>query len=288
MPDDVAHGRAPTADDQRWLAAGEQLRPHLSLVRAADGARYVVSTVVLVGTLVAGLGVFALDAASSRAVLVPGGLSLLASTAAVVVALSAVVSRSRRLAPEDLVAVKAFYQAELGRTRRAGKAGVLLVASVILAAVAGTVTLVGRATAGPSLSATLVAVTGRAATAEATLRDGRAEDRAEITIRCDGAVAAVAYGVAGSDGTVTMHATTPDLVHAAGCTALVVVRRGGHHRRGATAPPPLTGAGASPPGVASACMRSANTTDALPAQTGRAGGGAHGRPRPGPRPRSAG
>jgi len=208
MPSGRSVGREPTVDDLRWLRAGEDLQPQKSLARAADSARYVVTTVALLGTLVAGLGVLALDRQTGPLVATAGGVALVAAAAAVAVALTAVVSRTRSLAPEDVAAVRAWYSDELRRTGRAGLAGVLLVVSVVSAAVAGGAEVVQRVTAGPSVTLDSTTTVGGATLADVTT-DADEGDRVDATLTCRGQVVARAKGLAGADGRVRLRMTAP-------------------------------------------------------------------------------
>ncbi|MBP0455713.1 hypothetical protein J5Y04_40260 [Kitasatospora sp. RG8] len=131
-------GRDPTDATRRWQEAAKELAPEKAAPRVAAHAKFVVTTVALVGTALSAVGLVSADRIShqdaAQALAVSAaGVALLA----VVMALYTVVPRLGRVNLDDLATVRRWYEKELRRGFWAALAGWLLVLAVVLAGVAG-------------------------------------------------------------------------------------------------------------------------------------------------------
>jgi hypothetical protein len=136
--------RGPSPAALRWKAAAAELAPEKSLARVATNSKYMIATVTVVGSALTGLGLVGASTLSTHPQ--AGFLAAIAvvlAGAAVVLALSTLVLRSRPVNLENLAAVKQWYADEFGRAKFVRWAGILLVLAVITALSAGlTATLV--------------------------------------------------------------------------------------------------------------------------------------------------
>src|SRR5664279_6193822 len=132
-----------TASDRFWRAAAADLAPDKSLARINDKAKQVVTSVTLVGTLLAGFGLIA-----------PGtlplpplarGLAVAAVITAVVAIALALVSLLLRFTPAirpgNVVEVESWYRSQFHRASLVVAAGWALIAALVFAAAAATLTL---------------------------------------------------------------------------------------------------------------------------------------------------
>ncbi len=137
----TAVGEAVSREDLTWREAAAELAPAKSLARVEDRAKQVVSTVSLVGTLLAGLGLVAGDQLTDPGSGLARRLGLAAAGAAVVAVVLAVgwslLRISRGVAPGNLVAVRDWYGRQFRRAYLVVAAGVLLLVAVVLAGIAG-------------------------------------------------------------------------------------------------------------------------------------------------------
>src|SRR6266516_1894615 len=137
----TAVGEAVSREDLTWREAAAELAPAKSLARGEDGAKQLFSTVSLVGTLLAGLGLVAGDQLTDPGAGVARGLGMAAAGAAVVAVVLAVgwslLRISRGVAPGNLVAVRDWYGRQFRRAYLVVAAGVLLLVAVVLAGGAG-------------------------------------------------------------------------------------------------------------------------------------------------------
>lgn len=125
---------------KRWQQAADDLSPEKSLARAAANGRFLVGLVVVISSLLTGFGSIALsglDLGRASRWAVAGVLLLV--TAALGLALSSLVLRSRAVAIGDLQDVERWYLREFRRMRRVAWAGWLLVAALVVSGVLGAV-----------------------------------------------------------------------------------------------------------------------------------------------------
>lgn len=141
-----------TAEDRFWrVAAAEGLAPDKSLTRMNDKAKQVVTSVTLVGTVLAGFGLIA----PATLPLPPAarGLAIGAVAAAVLaVALglgSLLLHFDPAIRPNNITEVQAWYRLQFGRARLVVAAGWVLLLALALAAAAAFVTLIDPARPDP-------------------------------------------------------------------------------------------------------------------------------------------
>lgn len=187
---------AVSESDDRWQEASKELSPQKSLARAAETTRFLVGAVTGVGTLLAVFGVvtaFQTPEAHVMALLV---LTALLSCGSVVVALWALLTRTRSVRPGNLIEVKQWFEDEIRRKGKALIAGWLLIGAFVTALLAGGAALLAATKAAPSCSITLsttLTSDGFVVKALASLTDlDRSGWQAELTV--DGQIASTSTG----------------------------------------------------------------------------------------------
>jgi hypothetical protein len=209
----MALRRGPSPASLRWKAAAAELAPEKSLARVATNSKYVIATVTIVGTALTGLGLVGADTLSTHPQ--AGFLAAIAvvlAGAAVVLALSTLVLRSKPVNLENLAAVRQWYTDEFDRAKFVRWAGILLVLAVIIALGAGlTATLVEneQATIGLQVMKTGTTRTASVAVTAGDLRPGAMATVSLYGVPSSGAPATliVAQQTADSSGAVTVEAT---------------------------------------------------------------------------------
>ncbi|MEP6851744.1 MAG: hypothetical protein ABJA87_03685 [bacterium] len=136
-PAGVGYGGEPSADDEMWQAAAEELLPAKALTRIGANARATVGTVSLVGTALGGLGLLSLPSLPATAAARPVAITAIAiALLAVLAGLVYLALRVERVNVQDLNQVQAWYAQQFRRTGLAVAASWLLVLAIVLAAVA--------------------------------------------------------------------------------------------------------------------------------------------------------
>src|SRR5512144_2778140 len=158
MDQAAAVGAAVSASDEVWMKASELLTPDKTIQRIEDKAKFIVSTVTLVGTLLTGLGLFAgVRLTSTHLGQVTAVASVILATLSVVLAVgSLVVGGIRTVAPSNLAAVEAWYMNQIGRGRAVAASGLLLVLAFVVGAVATGSTITSGEVNQPSLNARIL------------------------------------------------------------------------------------------------------------------------------------
>jgi hypothetical protein len=195
----IASRRGPSSQSLRWKAAAAELVPEKSLARVAANAKYVVATVTVVGTGLTALGLVGANTlATHPAARLLAVAAVVLAGAAVALALSSLVLRSKPVNLENLSAVKEWYTEEFGRAKFVRWAGILLVLGVVVALIAGlTAVLIPdpRATAGVQ-----VARSGLTRTASVTVMANGLNPDAAATLWV--------YGIPSSGPSTTLLAAT--------------------------------------------------------------------------------
>jgi FlaG/FlaF family flagellin (archaellin) len=148
---DVAYGEAPDPDDP-WARAAAELGPEKSLVRAGEKARFTVSLVSLVATILTAFGFLTLGNIRTQPA---RGLAMAAVALAVLALLVAMVyllPRLQRVAIGNLQAVEDYFKRELAFTRVVSFASVLLLIALVLAATAAAFALASGPPTTPQAS----------------------------------------------------------------------------------------------------------------------------------------
>jgi len=132
-----------TASDRLWQAAAADLAPDKSLARMNDKAKQVVTSVTLVGTLLAGFGLIA--PATLPLPPLARGLAVAAVITAVLAIALALVSLLLRFTPAirpgNVIEVERWYRSQFHRAYLVVAAGWALLAALAFAAAAAAVTL---------------------------------------------------------------------------------------------------------------------------------------------------
>jgi hypothetical protein len=152
--------------DPEWLAywdeASKTLMPDKTVTRLTERAKYLVTTVSVVGTLLTGLGILTVTITDNDTLMVLAFIVLVLASSAVCVALVTLLARMKWVRPGNLLDVEKFYLDEIHRKRPVLFASALLVAAAGLAAVTGLVAAGQVVFGSPDLTnrATLAANTG--------------------------------------------------------------------------------------------------------------------------------
>ncbi|WP_329619438.1 hypothetical protein OG357_02095 [Streptomyces sp. NBC_01255] len=142
-----------SAETRRWQRAAEALEPEHTLVRIAANAKFVLTSITLLGTAISAAGLVSITRLTQRPELL--ALTVLAfalSLGAVLLALWTLVLRSREVNLDDLEDVKTWYEEEFGHAGRVAAAGWLLSGGVLLA---GVVAVIVAVVANPSYQVAL-------------------------------------------------------------------------------------------------------------------------------------
>ncbi|GLW46486.1 hypothetical protein Stsp02_21480 [Streptomyces sp. NBRC 14336] len=190
-------------ETRRWQRAAEAIEPEHTLTRNAANAKYVLTSVSLLGTLVSVIGLASLGELTRRPeLLVFAALAVVLVLAAVLLALWTLVLRSRRVNLDDLEDVKAWYEGEFAHAGKVAAAGRLLCAGLL---VAGVTALVAAVVPHPSYRVGLDGVRSAAQdrlTASAGVTD--ADPDAVLTMTVTGSDAS------GANTVLTRSRGTPD------------------------------------------------------------------------------
>jgi hypothetical protein len=151
---ETAIGEPPSEEDKQWK---EFLTPEKIVGRNEERAKFVVSTVTVVGALITGLGLVL----GARVTSTQTGTTLAAFSvglAALAVALSVtclVVASAQAISSIDMFEAEQFYKSQARRGTVVGVAGLLLVVSVLLAAIAAGMAMTGIVSGQPNLTASI-------------------------------------------------------------------------------------------------------------------------------------
>lgn len=145
MAEPTASGgsRALNRDDRQLIELTQQLTPAASLNAIGEHAKWLVSTVGTLGSLLLGFGLLSADELAGNGL--AQGLaivSFLAAAIALIVAVSSLRLRKHELNTRDLAHVEAWYKAELRRATSQKVAAFLLLGAFVAASLAATVALV--------------------------------------------------------------------------------------------------------------------------------------------------
>ncbi|MFC0844804.1 hypothetical protein ACFH04_13955 [Streptomyces noboritoensis] len=124
----------------RWQRAAVALEPEHTLGRIAANAKFVLTSITVLGTALSAAGLVSITRLTHRPELL--GLAVFAfalSLGAVLLALRTLVLRSREVNLDNLGDVKAWYEEEFGQAIRVAVAGWLLCGGVLAAGVAAVV-----------------------------------------------------------------------------------------------------------------------------------------------------
>lgn len=122
--------------EERWLQASAELAPEKALARAAGNARFLVSVVLVVSTVLTAFGGLTVREASLSACMRTAiAIVLILVTASVCLALASLVLRTKRVAVGDLEDVREWFEKELQRMRVIALAGWFLVSAVAISGV---------------------------------------------------------------------------------------------------------------------------------------------------------
>jgi uncharacterized membrane protein len=157
-----AIGEPVTEEDKAWAKVAELLTPEKTIGRNEERAKFVVSTVTVVGTLITGLGlVLGARVTSTFLGRTLAGISVgLAASAVALSVACLVVGGAHVLSPGDTMQVQRWYKGQQRRGTIVGVAGILLVLSVALGAVAAGMTMAGIVSGQPNLTATITSDKG--------------------------------------------------------------------------------------------------------------------------------
>jgi signal transduction histidine kinase len=146
-------GEPVTEEDEIWEAASAELTPDKSLARVEEKAKYVVTNVGLIGTLLTGLGVLAATQLPPESPAYPFAVAaaVLAAAGVILAFFSLLLRITPAVAPGNLTQVEAWYTDQLRRAGIVRIAGALLLLGIVLAAVAGILAVVNRDPARPVL-----------------------------------------------------------------------------------------------------------------------------------------
>lgn len=127
--------QTPTPSDLMWEKAAAEVTPEKTLARVTENARFVVSTVGVVGVLLGGLGFLAASAVQQNWLLLAGAFatSVLAAIA-VTIALFTLIARNKQVAVGNLDEVEAWYLGEIDRRRGSAAASMFLFLAAVVAA----------------------------------------------------------------------------------------------------------------------------------------------------------
>jgi hypothetical protein len=149
--------RPPTGSDIMWEEVKALLTPDKSIQRIEEKARFVVSTVTVVGTLITGLGLVLgtrITSTGSGRVLATISVSL-AAMAVVLSVGSLVVGGIRSISPANLIEVRRWYAGQHRRGKVVGVAGLLLILSILFGAVGASRAMVMVVPDQPNLTASI-------------------------------------------------------------------------------------------------------------------------------------
>jgi hypothetical protein len=127
-------GERPTPSDLMWERAANELAPEKTLQRVTDNARFVVTTVGVVGVLLGALGLVTASVLQGEWWLLAAGFATSALAGiAVCIALFTLVARNKKVAPANLTEVEQWFTAEIERKRGAAAASGALFAAAVVA-----------------------------------------------------------------------------------------------------------------------------------------------------------
>jgi hypothetical protein len=151
---DSAEGRPLEGSDaELWRRAADALLPDRSMERMADSAKFVVSTLALVGSILTGFGLLASDRIVENKFAVGLAVSALASVfVALLCALDFLRMRIGEVNIHNLVEVKEWYEQQLSRGWRVYLSGWLLLLAVSLAGSSAIVTFASNPTNSPGVT----------------------------------------------------------------------------------------------------------------------------------------
>jgi hypothetical protein len=134
----IAVGEPVSEDDEMWQTAAEALAPDKSLQRVEDKAKFVVSTVAVVGSILTGLG---LVAGANLGIAAKGHewavSAIVAAVVSIVLAVgSLLLGGDRYLSPGNLIAVQNWYTKQFRRQTPVLFSGLLLLCALALAGIA--------------------------------------------------------------------------------------------------------------------------------------------------------
>ncbi len=184
---DVTYGVETDPNDPLVVAAKE-LTPDKSLTRIGANAKFTITTVAIVGTLLTGFGLGSVDrvagnAAAERLAV----LAVIAAFAAIVLALAYLAIRLEKLNVSNLDEVAAFYRRQFQRSRLVVVSGGLLVVAVVFAGLASISTLL--ASKPPPEAVLQVTGTGATRTVSGRTQLEQLEKSSVVTLRVTGATA---------------------------------------------------------------------------------------------------
>jgi hypothetical protein len=135
----------PVEPDDPWVTAKKELYPAASLTRIAANAKFVVSTVSVVGIALTAFGLVAATSLSAYPLAqLLAGVSAGVALLAVVCALGYLALRLEKRNFENYVEVKNWYQKQFRRAGLVVAASWLLVIAVVLAGIAGVTAAVAQ------------------------------------------------------------------------------------------------------------------------------------------------
>lgn len=225
-----ASGRV-TAKDRFWRAASSDLAPDKSLTRMNDKAKQVLTSVTLVGTLLAGFGLIA----PATLPLPPAARWLAAAAAcAAVVAIalgmgSLLLHFNPDIRPNNTTEVENWYRLQFRRARLVVTAGWVLLLALTLAAAAALVTVTNPARPDPLIL--LQATTGAAGVIQVTARVEITGTHSGDTLRVEltavrkgtRTLTARAVGQAAANGTASVTLTDPKFPPSAAAQVTVLL-----------------------------------------------------------------
>lgn len=224
-PADVAHGEEVEADDF-WVAARAELRPEKSLARVGASAKYVVSTVTVVGLVLTALGLAGTGSLAGRPLARTfAGIATAIALVAVLLALSYLAVRPEQLNTEDLDEIEPWYRRQFKRVWLVACASWLLLAAVLVAAgVAGSVLLTQARGDRPVLTLS-VQGTGAQRTLGVAVQAGSLHpgDDIQVTVRAGQEVLLSGRATADPLGKASLTASVPAVPAAASYSLSVLV-----------------------------------------------------------------
>ena len=133
----------PGSDAEKWMQLAQELVPSKSLARMNESAKFIVSTVSLVGAVLTGFGLVAsARIGSSNAAVAAAVVSLGSTVIALLLALTFLRQRVGELNIRNLIEVRSWYDAQWNRGWMVIVAGMFLILAVSAAGVAAIATIV--------------------------------------------------------------------------------------------------------------------------------------------------
>ncbi|MFE1551630.1 hypothetical protein [Streptomyces sp. NPDC058718] len=170
-------------ETKRWQRAAEALEPEHTLNRIASNAKFILTSISLLGTALSVAGLISITRLTQRpGLLAFAVLAFVLTLGAVLLALRTLVLRSRKVNLDNLEDVKTWYEDEFRHAAGVAAAGWLLSAGIL---VAGVTAVIAAVVANPSYEVALQSAGSNAKhslTASATATDADANSTMTMSV----------------------------------------------------------------------------------------------------------